>query len=153
VSRRKDAKSEALRESGALNPHPQLVTDPLFLGHEFFDARDLVQVKYEMLRRVQLDGLSITEAARAFGFSRPSFYQALAQFEQRGLPGLIRRRPGPQRASKLSDDVVKFLEEQLALDALLRAPALAQRVREQFGLSVHPRSVERALRRRQKKGR
>ena len=152
MSRRKDAKSESLRESGALNPRPQLVTDPLFLGHEFFDARDLVQVKYEMLRRVQIDGLSITEAARAFGFSRPSFYQAQTQFEQRGLPGLIRRRPGPQQASKLSDHVVQFLEEQLALDARLRAPALAQRVRKQFGLSVHPRSVERALRR-PKKGR
>ncbi len=152
MSRRKDAKSEALRESGVLNARPQLVTDSLFLRHEFFDSRDLVQVKYEMLRRVQIDGLLITEAARAFGFSRPSFYQAQALFEQRGLPGLIRRRPGPQQASKLSDEVVAYLEEQLALDALLRAPALVQRVLERFGLSVHPRSVERALRR-PKKGR
>ncbi|MDZ4688070.1 MAG: helix-turn-helix domain-containing protein [Planctomycetaceae bacterium] len=152
MSRRQDAKREALRETGALNSRPELVTDPLFLGHEFFDRRDLVQVKYEMLRRVQLDGLSITEAAKAFGFSRPSFYQAQALFAERGLPGLIRRRPGPQQASKLSDEVVAFLEEQLALDALLRAPALAERILERFGFSVHPRSVERALRRR-KKGR
>lgn len=105
-----------------------------------------------MLRRVQVDGLSITEAAKAFGFSRPSFYQAQAMLAQRGLPGLIRRRPGPQHPSKLSDEVVAYLEDQLALDALLRAPALAERILERFGLSVHPRSVERALRRR-KKGR
>ena len=152
MSRRQDAKREALRETGALHARPELVTDPLFLGHEFFDRRDLVQVKYEMLRRVQVDGLSITEAAQAFGFSRPSFYQAQALFAERGLPGLIRRRPGPQHASKLSDEVVAFLEEQLALDALLRAPALAERILERFGFTVHPRSVERALRRR-KKGR
>jgi transposase len=152
MSRRQDAKREALRETGALHLRPELVTDPLFQGHEFFDRRDLVQVKYEMLRRVQVDGLSITEAAQAFGFSRPSFYQAQALFAARGLPGLIRRRPGPQQASKLSDEVVAFLEEQLALDALLRAPALAERILERFGFSVHPRSVERALRRR-KKGR
>ncbi|HZL95807.1 MAG TPA: helix-turn-helix domain-containing protein [Vicinamibacterales bacterium] len=152
MSRRKDAKREALRETGALNPRPELVTDPLFREHEFFDRRDLVQVKYEMLRRVQVDGLSITEAAKAFGFSRPSFYQAQAMLAQRGLPGLIRRRPGPQHPSKLSDEVVAYLEDQLALDALLRAPALAERILERFGLSVHPRSVERALRRR-KKGR
>lgn len=152
MSRRQDAKREALRETGALNLRPELVTDPLFLGHEFFDRRDLMQVKYEMLRRVQVDGLSITEAAKAFGFSRPSFYQAQALFAERGLPGLIRRRPGPQQASKLSDEVVAFLEEQLALDALLRAPALAERILERFGFTVHPRSVERALRRR-KKGR
>jgi transposase len=152
MSRRKDRKSEALRESGALNPRPQFVTDPLFLGNDFFDPRDLVQVKYEMLRRVQIEGQSVSEAARAFGFSRPSFYQAQALFGQLGLPGLIRKRPGPRHASKLSDEVVEFIEEQLALDALLRAPVLSQRVLERFGLSVHPRSVERALRRR-KKGR
>ena len=151
MSRRKDAKPESLRESGALYPHPELITDPLFLKHEFFDARDLVQVKYEMLRRVEIDGLSITEAAQAFGFSRPSFYQAQSQFAQHGLPGLIHRRPGPRHASKLSDEVVAFLEEQLALDALLRAPALAEQVLKQFGLSVHPRSIERALGRRRKK--
>ena len=151
MSQRKDAKTESLRESGALYPHPELITDPLFLKHEFFDARDLVQVKYEMLRRVEIDGLSITEAAQAFGFSRPSFYQAQSQFAQHGLPGLIRRRPGPRHASKLSDEVVAFLEEQLALDALLRAPALAEQVLKQFGLSVHPRSIERALGRHRKK--
>lgn len=152
MSRRKDRKIQELRRSGALNPRPQSVTDPQFLAHEFFDVRDLVQVKYEMLRRVQIEGLSITEAARAFGLSRPSFYQAQALFQRLGLPGLIRRRSGPQHASKLSDEVVDFIEEQLALDALLRAPVLSQRVWERFGLSVHPRSVERALQRR-KKGR
>ena len=152
MSRRKDRKIQELRRFGALNPRPQSVTDRQFLSHDFFDARDLVQVKYEMLRRVQIEGLSITAAARGFGFSRPSFYQAQALFQRLGLLGLIRRRPGPHHASKLSDEVVDFLEEQLALDALLRAPVLSQRVRERFGLSVHPRSVERALRRR-KKGR
>jgi hypothetical protein len=35
----------------------------------------------------------------------------------------------------------------------LRAPEWAERVRERFGLSVHPRSIERALARRRKRGR
>ena len=42
----------ALRESRCLNPHPEQVTDPAFLTDGFFDARDAVQVKYEMVRRV-----------------------------------------------------------------------------------------------------
>ena len=71
-----DSKGESLRQQGVLNPHPEKVADPLFHGSEFFDPRDLVQVKYEMLRRVRVERASVTEVTQAFGFSRPVFYQA-----------------------------------------------------------------------------
>ena len=47
-------KRQTLRRHGTLNPEPESVTDPLFHGNDFFDPNDLVQVKYEMLRRVRL---------------------------------------------------------------------------------------------------
>jgi len=72
-----DAKLQTLQQQGTLNPRPKDVSDELFVQDGFFDPRDLVQVKYEMLRRVQADGKSVTDAAASFGFSRPSFYQAL----------------------------------------------------------------------------
>src|SRR6476646_10065206 len=50
-----DAKRQALRQQASLNPHPEHVRDELFQGNDFFDADDLVQVKYEMLRRVHKD--------------------------------------------------------------------------------------------------
>ncbi len=153
MAKRPDAKSQLLREHGTLNPRPQLVSDGLFQDSEFFDPRDLLLVKYEMLRRVRLEELTVAEAAAAFGFSRPSFYQAQARFEEGGLAGLIPQRPGPRHAHKLSDEVLDYLQQQQALDELLRAPQLCQLVLEKFGLSVHPRSIERALHRRIKKGR
>jgi len=148
-----DAKRQALREHGTLNPHPQAVQDELFAGSEFFDPHDLVQVKYELLRRVRVDRVSVTHATAAFGFSRPVFYQAQAAFGRGGLPGLVPRRPGPRQAHKLSEAVLHFIDQERLRDPTLRAPALAERVREQLGLSVHPRSIERALQRRRKKGR
>jgi transposase len=148
-----DAKNEALRAHRALHARPQDVTDELFLTHEFFDPHDLVQVKYEMLRRVQVDQLSVSQAANAFGFSRPSFYQTLAAFQQSGLPGLIPKRRGPKTAHKLSDDVLEYVEQLRALEEALRASELSERILKQFGLSVHPRSIERALLRRRKRGR
>ena len=84
-----DPKSLALRQQGCWNPHPEQVTDELFQTREFFDPRDLVQVKYEMLRRVEAEGLPVNRSAAAFGFSRPSFYQAQASFQQGGLPALL----------------------------------------------------------------
>jgi transposase len=147
-----DAKREALRQQGVLHAYPQAVIDPVFHRHEFFDPRDLVQVKYEMLRRVQVEGLSITAAAAAFGFSRPAFYQAQAAYRERGLPGLIRQRPGPRRGHKLSNEVVDFVLEQQTQNPALSAAALAALIEEAFGVHVHPRSLERAVARRQKKG-
>ena len=147
-----EAKVVSLRQHGALNPQPQDVTDPLFQETDFFDARDLVQVKYEMLRRVRVDRWSVTAAARAGGFSRPAFYQAQDAFAQSGLPGLLPRRPGPRRAHKLSDAVVDFLVDQRNNDPHLSSAELARQVRRRFRVQVHPRSIERALERRQKKG-
>jgi len=144
-------KQEALREQRTLNPHPERVVDRLFLEHDFFDPCDLLQVKYEMLRRVRLEGRSLSESARAFGFSRPSFYKARSAFEAGGLSGLLPRRRGPKGRHKLRREVMDFLEREMASDPSLRGRALSQRVEERFGLRVHPRSIERALARRQKK--
>lgn len=146
-------KAAALRRHHALNPRPQAVRDPVFAaGNPFFDASDLVQVKYEMLRRVRQEGQQVSQASAAFGLSRPSFYEARAAFAAAGLPGLVPQRPGPRRAHKLSDPVVDALELALAEDPALSSNALAGMVEERFGLRVHPRSVERALGRRRKGG-
>ncbi len=85
-----DPKTEALRrqrlsKSSSREPSPILS----FKRSDFFDARDLVQVKYEMLRRVRVEARPITESAAAFGFSRPSFYQAQSAFDLGGLSGLL----------------------------------------------------------------
>ena len=153
MSESTDAKMAALRQHSALNPRPDAVVDPSFQDSDFFDRHDLLQVKYEMLRRARVDGWSVSAAAESFGFSRPAFYQAQAAYASAGLPGLIPRRRGPRQAHKLSDAIVDFLLEQILHDPALRAPALSRLVRQRFRLAVHPRSIERALARRRKKGR
>ena len=143
--RKPDPKEEALRAARTFNPRPDAVRDPEFGTSGFFDARDLVQVKYEMVRRVQVDGASVVGAAAAFGFSRPSFYQAEAAVDAHGLAGLVPTRPGPRRAHKLTDQIVAFARQAREEDPALRAADLAERIEQRFGISVHPRSVERAL--------
>jgi len=144
--RRDDAKQAALREARCLNPRPEAVADQAFAaGPEFFDARDLVQVKYEMVRRVRAEGEPVTAAAAAFGFSRPSYYQAAAAVDAGGLAALVPARPGPRRAHKLTAEVVAFARELLDADPSLRSADLAGAIAGRSGITVHPRSVERAL--------
>ena len=114
-AKRPDKKAQALKQHGCLNPHADSVNDPLFADLDFFDARDLVQIKYEMVRRVRVEKQPVTRSAKAFGFSRPSFYQAQALLEQGGLAALMPQKPGPRRSHKLDSEVVAFLKQQLAL--------------------------------------
>lgn len=122
-----------------------------FRNTSFFDSRDFIQVKYEMLRRVGKEKWTVTQASKAFGFSRPSFYKTQNAFDQKGLPGLLPRRRGPKAAHKLSDDVMKFAEQVLSKDDTLRARNLVPIIENRFGLRIHPRSIERALARKKKK--
>ena len=146
-----DAKLQSLREEGCLNSRPESVTDELFVGNEFFDSRDMAQVKYEMLRRVGKDGHTISEAAMRFGFSRPTFYQAHAAFEAGGVAGLVPRKRGPKQAHKLTAEVIGFIEQVRQEDPSLRTQDLVNRIREQFDLGIHPRTIERSLAQHQKK--
>ena len=147
--KRPDPKAEALRESRTLNPRPEEVTDEAFASSDFFDARDLVQVKYEMLRRVNEEGANVSSTAAAFGFSRQSYYQAAAALGEAGLAGLLPGKPGPRGAHKLTGEVVEHLQALVASDPGLRPAELAEAVAQRFGIRVHPRSVERALARAQ----
>jgi transposase len=144
---RLDPKRAALAATGTLHHHADLVTDPRFEGSDFFDARDLLQVKYEMLRCVRVDGITITASAAAFGFSRPAFYAAQRALAQGGLAGLLRERPGPRRAHKLSAAVMAFVARTVEDDPAITTPALVKAIAKRFKLTVHRRSVERARQR------
>jgi transposase len=149
----KDAKRRLLRQQGVLHPHPEAVTAALFQDSSFFDPNDLIQVKYEMLRRVEAEQIPVSRAAHEAGLSRPCFYQAQAATQQSGLVGLIPQKPGPHGAHKLTAPVLDFLDRQRASQPDLKFAELARLVQEQRGVTVHPRTLERVLSRRQKKRR
>jgi transposase len=144
-SDRKDPKAAALREEGTLNPFPERVSDPRFREGEFFDPRDAVQVKYEMLRRVSVDNVSVTDATGEYGVSRPTYYQARANFDDVGIAGLVPKKRGPRGPHKLQGRILAFVETQHVAGEPIRARELAKLIREKFSIDVHPRTIERAL--------
>jgi transposase len=150
---KRNLKDQALRGHGALNRRPGDVRDQLFEGSDFFDPRDLVQVRYEMLRRVRTEQHEVTETAGQFGFSRPIFYKLNAEFEREGLSGLLPRKRGPKTAHKLNAEVVDAVKLALEQNPSLDVNALVALIKQRFGIQVHRRSVERALARQKKKPR
>jgi len=145
------ARTEQLKRTGTLHPHPNKVRTSLLSQSPFFDAQDLVQMKYEMLRSVNTDQQSAAAAARAFGLSRVAYYRAHQQYQTEGVAGLLPRRRGPKKPRKFRSEVMDFIKEQLA--ATSGAPdwdQLCRQIATRFRIRVHPRSVARAVKR--KKG-
>lgn len=145
-----DIKIKSLKESGSFNPHPERVKAPLFQNSPFFDPKDLVQVKYEMLRRVLIDGASKSETAALFGVSRPTFYETESAFIAEGLVGLLPQQRGPKGAHKIDTQVMIFIETCIGENQQIKAKKLAELIQAQFNISVHPRSIERAIIRKKK---
>ena len=144
-SRSKPPKLEALREEGTLNPTPDEVHDPKFQENEFFDPHDIVQVKYEMLRRVSAENASVSAATEEYGVSRPTYYQTKASFDKGGVAGLAPQKRGPRGPHKLRGKALAFVQEQLVAGEPVRARELAKLVRQKFDLNIHPRTIERAV--------
>ncbi len=144
-------KLDRLRQAGTLNAQPQRVRAPWFQPGGFFDANDLVQVKYEMLRHARQDGVTKAQAASLFGLSRPTFYQAESAFERDGIAALLPQTRGPKAAHKLTPQVMHVIESYHRSGAPLQAREMARLVHEQLGVQVHPRSIERAVARKKKR--
>ncbi len=145
MSRNSKRKAQALQEEGTLNSSAESVGDPKFQEGEFFDPRDVVQVKYEMLRRVFAEDASVTEAAEEYGVSRPTYYQAKSSFAESGIAGLVPKKRGPQGPHKLHGEVLAFLKDRVIPGQPIRARDLAAILLQRFDVSVHPRTIERAL--------
>lgn len=146
-----DPKLQALQSSHTIHPHPDQVHHPLFGTGGFFDARDLLQVKYEALRALEAEGHSLSQVARDFGLSRPTVYEAKSLFTTQGLDGLVPRKAGPKTPHKFTPKVLSFVQTTRARQPAVSAEQLARQVKQRFRVTVHPRSIERALVRHQEK--
>jgi transposase len=146
-----DPKRQALQRSHTLHPRPDQVQHPLFGTGVFFDARDLLQVKYEALRALEAEARPLSQVARDFGLSRPTVYEAKSLFAAQGLDGLVPRKAGPKTAHKFTPEVLAFVQTTRAEQPVISAEQLARQVKQRFRVTVHPRSIERALVRHQEK--
>jgi transposase len=146
-----DERIKRLKKEGTLHPNPDKVSTDLVAKSSFFNANDLMQMKYEMLRSVSVDQQSITEAADMFGLSRVAYYNAQKQYQNNGLTGLIPNRRGPKHPHKLTPEVMSFIEEQL-LESSGQPDwnLLSKQIEKIFVIKVHPRSVERVVKRKKR---
>jgi len=139
-------KRRALQQTRTLHPARARVRARLFWEHpEFFDPRDELQVKYEMLRGHFVEGRPVRAICAEFGYSRQTFYVLRTRFARRGLAGLRDGRPGRTGPVTCTAEVVAFLRAQRAAQPEASIPALIERLARERGVRLHRRTVERLL--------
>lgn len=139
-------KRRALQRHRALNSTPEAVSAELFRNQpEFFDRDDKLQVRYEMLRGPAKGEMNVTQACKAFGVTRQTFYRIKRAFEAEGVTGLADRKRGRKGPLKATFEVMEFLQRAKAEDSDRSGSELARMVSEQFGIQLHRRTVERLV--------
>lgn len=147
------SKQDRLREAGTLNRTPERVEDPAFAPGDFFDPRDLLQVRYEMVRLVRTERATLAQAAERFGVSRPTCFRIVRSFERGGLQELIPAKRGPRGPHKITAEMLRFVEGHRERHGRVGARRLVQMIEAEFGVRLHPRGLEKALGRGKKKSR
>ncbi len=82
-------KANSLKVKGILNDNPERIVHSMLLNSKLFDPLDLIQVQYEMLRAVRVEGVSVSEACRLFGYSREYYCRLEQEFNSKGFAGII----------------------------------------------------------------
>ena len=139
------SKEEFLKSNGSFNNRHLGVHAEVFKISPFFDPRDFVQVKYEMLRAVERDGASVTDAVLEFGLSRKTYYQVSKAFDEGGMASLVPKKPGPKGPSKLHGEVAEYIDAYMSTRPSANAKEVAEQMEMQIGVRIHPRTIERYL--------
>ena len=138
-------KEESLKGTCSFNRNFVNVHADVFNASPFFDAKDLVQVKYEMLRAVMKDGIGVTCVAEKFGFSRKTYYQIDKAFAEGGLYALMPKKTGPKGPNKLRGEVSNFIDSYVSRHDNAKAKEIAAQLEASLGSRIHPRTIERYL--------
>jgi len=133
---------EEMIQNGTFNHRAESVSADIFTRSRFFDAHDLIQVKYEMLRAVDKENCDVSSTSAAFGFSRVSFYQIKKVFDENGIVGLIPKKRGPKGPRMLSDSDIEFAQ---SLEDTHTKKQIIERLKEERGVEVSKRTLERGL--------
>jgi transposase len=136
------ARHDELRRNGSFNHRAGTVSAEIFNQSYFFDAHDLIQVKYEMLRAVEREQRDVTSVSEAFGFSRVSFYQIKKEFDENGIAGLLPKKRGPKGSRKLNADDIEYAK---SLEGTHTKVQMLKRLKEERGIEVSKRTLERQL--------
>ena len=132
-----------LKCARCLHQSPEQVRDERFLQEDgFFDPKDIVQVKYELLRTCQVEEVDVTAACARFGFSRTTYYKVYDAFLRGGIPALMGRPRGRPKPIKVNELVLGYLISEKAKNPRLPAAEMVAPLRQRYQVELSERMIQ-----------
>lgn len=132
-----------LQRAHCIHRAPEKVHDKRFQEESnFFDPKDIVQVKYELLRSCIVEGNDVASACMRFGFSRTTYYKVYETFIQGGIPSLMGRPRGRPRPIKLNEIVLGYLIAEKAMNPKLSASKMFTDVMNRYNVQISVRMIQ-----------
>jgi len=137
------ADTNFLQRARCLHPAPEKVHNERFQEENgFFDPKDIVQVKYELLRSCEVEGSDIASASASFGFSRTTYYKVYEAFLHGGIPSLMGRPRGRPQPIKLNEIVLGYLIAEKAKNPKLAASKIVAQVMGRYHVQISERMIQ-----------
>ena len=137
------ADKKFLKYVRCLHPTPELVHDERFQEEGgFFDPKDIVQVKYELLRLCHVEGNDVASACARFGFSRTTYYKVYEAFLDGGIPALMGRPKGRPKPIKLNEIVLGYLIAEKAKNPNLAALKMVSDIMNRYAVKLSERMIQ-----------
>lgn len=132
-----------LQRARCLHPAPERVHDERFQEEGgFFDPKDIVQVKYELLRSCEVEDGDVASACMRFGFSRTTYYKVYEAFLHGGIPSLMGRPRGRPQPIKLNEIVLGYLIAEKAKNPKLAASEMVAHVLRRYNVQISKRMIQ-----------
>jgi hypothetical protein len=137
------ADPDFLRRTRCFHTTPERVQDERFRQQrDFFDPKDIVQVKYELLRRCEVEGQDVASTCLDFGFSRTTYYKVRQAFLGGGLPALMGQPRGRLKPIKVTAAVRGYLIAEKAKNPKLSAREMVAALKERYDVQLSERMIQ-----------
>lgn len=138
-------KEEKLRSSNTYNSKSSRVNAPCFADNEMMDPHDLLQVRYEMVRAIELDNKSIKDTCSEFGVSASTARRYVRDLKEGGLIALVPEKKGPAGPTRLSKEAAEFIDNYLKEFPKASGGKVHRALETKLHTGVSKRTVERYL--------
>ena len=145
-------KEEHLRATQTFNTNYAKINDPIFQRSGIMDPRDLLLVRFELVRSLELDGKPIEEVCSQYGISPCTARRYVRDMKERGLIALVPEKRGPNGPSVMTDEIANYIDKYLTDHPKASAGKVYQSLVDAKKVTIGKRTVERYISSKKGKG-
>ena len=138
-------KESRLKESNTYNPKSDMITASIFANNQLMDPKDLLQVRYELVRAIKCESKPIREICSEYGVSVSTARRYAEDLKKGGLIALVPEQKGPSGPTKLTKEASDFIDAYRKKNPESSGGKIHSALESKLHTGVSKRTVERYL--------